>query len=668
MYGRGLSLMTINVSEPARGWTSKIKKWRQVPVCVNRNRLAVVASRILGTSSAASSSSSSSSSSFGIGPASKKEMLHHLRQLLIMRDFRRQEAVDAHFAGLIKHAAGEAAVQDPLAAYVTVDILSSSRREGFEPIKINVSDLALFLEMPNEAVLEAERTHTLQNLIKGKMSQRFAERQTVFLLHETALSSPHPFSAATSSSAVDVVSIQVKSGEGEEKTLYASMNDFAHYLGFHPSVVRTILTYRTAEELLLRCSATPIEDSGSRLFAILSDIIKDNGDSLSESEVASYRAILPFNYDRANKTICSVDGKAIGSGTYGAVSRWYLECLGNDKRKGVSGMIARKYFKDKNEDKAIQMRNRELQIVQALMAKEVPYVIKAYPTEHPVPYIDFEYCKLGELSAEGVNGWTAVGKWTFFLKLLRGYQAIHEAGYVHFDIKPQNVLIKMVNGEVEPRIIDFTFAEEIGKERTGYGGSPAYVPLEYWDFDKKDVDPSRDAYSAGLLGIEVFMGIEPDWFYESDEYPNEHDIKLGLPELRKKINEEYPSLPQKIRDAVLLLIDSDPSKRSIPTAITLIEEALPDLEAVIAPSLHVSTNDWMAIRKAMVEAQSGTSDSSSANSESSSTSGQSDSDTESTEDSEVTLSTTIAPLTETVDRSPKAFVSRLRTSPAFVIE
>ena len=65
--------------------------------------------------------------------------------------------------------------------------------------------------------------------------------------------------------------------------------------------------------------------------------------------------------------------------------------------------------------------------------------------------------------------------------LLRGLEAIHEAGYIHRDIKPQNVLI---DAGGTPKITDFGITLCPGESRSSAGGlalgTAAYIAARAW--------------------------------------------------------------------------------------------------------------------------------------------------------------------------------------------
>lgn len=86
-------------------------------------------------------------------------------------------------------------------------------------------------------------------------------------------------------------------------------------------------------------------------------------------------------------------------------------------------------------------------------------------------------------------------------KILVGLDIMHEAGYLHGDIKPSNVMIDR-HGSV--KLVDFGRAALIGEHVSIMLGSPLYMAPEIHRLEPGT--PAADIYSAGLVGVEMLRG------------------------------------------------------------------------------------------------------------------------------------------------------------------
>ena len=79
-----------------------------------------------------------------------------------------------------------------------------------------------------------------------------------------------------------------------------------------------------------------------------------------------------------------------------------------------------------------------------------------------------------------------------FGKVAQGLQAMHEAGYLHADIKPNNILIAY-DGSV--RIIDFGQCCPVGFRKHRIQGTPDYIAPE--QVERQPLSTQTDVYNFG---------------------------------------------------------------------------------------------------------------------------------------------------------------------------
>lgn len=92
-----------------------------------------------------------------------------------------------------------------------------------------------------------------------------------------------------------------------------------------------------------------------------------------------------------------------------------------------------------------------------------------------------------------------------FKRYVENIGAVHDAGYVHRDIKPNNVIIE---NDGNPRIIDFGISAKLGKppKNSSVSGTPAYMSPEHME---NKVDQRMDIYSLGCVLYELLMDKTP---------------------------------------------------------------------------------------------------------------------------------------------------------------
>lgn len=124
------------------------------------------------------------------------------------------------------------------------------------------------------------------------------------------------------------------------------------------------------------------------------------------------------------------------------------------------------------------------------------------------PYLVMEYLpggSLADLTGEPIEPSRAVG---LIAGAARGAGAAHQAGLVHRDLKPGNI---MLADEDIPKIGDFGIAVSDAQERlTATGttiGSPHYVSPE--QASGRPIGPASDVYSLGVVLYELLTGRRP---------------------------------------------------------------------------------------------------------------------------------------------------------------
>ena len=180
--------------------------------------------------------------------------------------------------------------------------------------------------------------------------------------------------------------------------------------------------------------------------------------------------------------------------------------------------------------------------------------------EDSVLFIQMEYCSQGSLmdfiSSHGILEEELV--WHAAIDIALGLKHIHSAGFLHLDIKPENILLDSAGAL---KIGDFGIAVRVGSENHKHAlekldleGDPAYLPDELLRGNPSDfIGESADIFSLGATILEMAADIEmprggPTW----------HDLREGkLPMEALERHQRSSDLIQTIQ----WMMDPDPEAR-----------------------------------------------------------------------------------------------------------
>lgn len=122
--------------------------------------------------------------------------------------------------------------------------------------------------------------------------------------------------------------------------------------------------------------------------------------------------------------------------------------------------------------------------------------------------------------------------------VVKGLCHIHEKGYVHCDIKSNNILVfPLEGGGNEVKIADFGLSKRVGEERAlqlpQFSGTPAYMSPESVVYGEDE--PPLDVWSLGIMVVEMLTG-KLVW------------RKLGKEDLLFSIIFEQPEIPENVSE------------------------------------------------------------------------------------------------------------------------
>ena len=158
-------------------------------------------------------------------------------------------------------------------------------------------------------------------------------------------------------------------------------------------------------------------------------------------------------------------------------------------------------------------------------------------------------------------------------QMLDGVAAVHAAGIIHRDVKPENLLVDTFRELPWLKLTDF------GVARLSYGasltnltsviGTPEYMAPELAEHES--ATPAADLYSAGIVLYEMLCGRTP--------FAGGHPLAV----MRRHADQPpppIPGIPPALQDYLGLLLAKDP--RSRPKAATEAAAALAPLESSLA--------------------------------------------------------------------------------------
>lgn len=137
-------------------------------------------------------------------------------------------------------------------------------------------------------------------------------------------------------------------------------------------------------------------------------------------------------------------------------------------------------------------------------------------TSGGTPYLVMELLEGSSLRTYIIRvGWLDVTELVdLMVPLLLALFAVHEAGIVHRDIKPDNIFVATIRGGVRPVLVDFGISKwmdgagsALTKTSTAMG-TPLYMAPEQLE-DSRNIDGRVDVYAIAIVIYEMLCGAAP---------------------------------------------------------------------------------------------------------------------------------------------------------------
>ncbi len=228
----------------------------------------------------------------------------------------------------------------------------------------------------------------------------------------------------------------------------------------------------------------------------------------------------------------------LGRGGMGVVYRAVDPALQRD--------VAIKLIRSGGSGVAVERFVREARATARLRHPGIVRVIEA-GDEDGYPFIVMEYVDGPTLAALIARDGTLPPRRaaTLVREVAAALAHAHDAGIVHRDVKPQNILI---DRDGRPRLTDFGIARDLGASRqlTATGqliGTPAYAAPEQLLRDPRQAGPPADVYALGAVLYQALLGRPP------------RDAATG-PELLVRVLREEPRAPRAIDPTIPEALDA----------------------------------------------------------------------------------------------------------------
>jgi len=229
----------------------------------------------------------------------------------------------------------------------------------------------------------------------------------------------------------------------------------------------------------------------------------------------------------------------IGEGGMGEV--WVADQLEPVKRR-----VAIKVIKAGMDTKQVVARfEAERQALAMMDHPAIAKVLDAGATAEGRPYFVMEYVPGVSLTEHcDTHRLPTEERLKLFIEVCEGVQHAHQKAIIHRDLKPSNILVSLVDGKAQPKIIDFGIAKATAQRLTDKTlateigaviGTPEYMSPEQADLTRQDIDTRTDIYSLGVILYQLLCGALP---FGSAELRS-----ASYEELRQKLRDVDPPMP-----------------------------------------------------------------------------------------------------------------------------
>jgi len=227
--------------------------------------------------------------------------------------------------------------------------------------------------------------------------------------------------------------------------------------------------------------------------------------------------------------------------------------LARDEEEGIKVALKRVIFERPEDSRIFEQVDTEYKVAHRI---DHPYVRKCYNLRKIRSVFKVKEMLLSMEYFEGKNlehcSTLSLGDVLLVFRMIAsGLNAMHQHGFVHCDIKPNNILINKA-GSI--KIIDLGQSCKIGTVKPRIQGTPDYIAPE--QVKRKPLGPKTDIFNLGATMYWALTGK-----HAPTMIPKKNKFGLPVVEPRRAPNELKKQLPTGISKLVMDCIEDDPTRR-----------------------------------------------------------------------------------------------------------
>jgi eukaryotic-like serine/threonine-protein kinase len=185
------------------------------------------------------------------------------------------------------------------------------------------------------------------------------------------------------------------------------------------------------------------------------------------------------------------------------------------------------------DEQFLQRFLRECRIIAKVQNEHVVALYDSGVTED-CAFLAMEYFSGGDLKARIAQGISSIQALKILMQIAKALDAVHSAGVVHRDLKPQNIMFREGN---RIALVDFGLARELDAKTTlTHAGmvlaTPLYMSPEQYEGARQN--ERSDLYSVGVILYEMLTGKPPFAASNAPALAYQH------------VNSPVPRLPQRL--------------------------------------------------------------------------------------------------------------------------